>query len=343
MNRNMKQWVEEQIASTEFRALPILSFPAVSLMGITVRELISGSSLQAQAMETVARETNAAASVSLMDLSVEAECFGAPVHVSDDEVPTISGSIVSSLEDVEKLAVPAVGTGRSGLCVKAIEQAARNIKDRPVFAGMIGPFSLAGRLMDITGIMMACYEAPDTVHALLEKTVLFLREYALAFKKAGADGVVIAEPMAGLLSPEFGEEFSSRYVKKIVETAQDEEFIVIYHNCGGSAVRMISSIVGTGAAVLHFGNAVDMAEVMPQVPRHIPALGNIDPAGELREGTPESIRAAVTALLEKCGRWPNFMISSGCDIPPSTPWENIRAFFDAVRLFNEAAASGKSA
>lgn len=213
MNRNMKQWVEEQIASTEFRALPILSFPAVSLMGITVRELISGSSLQAQAMETVALETNAAASVSLMDLSVEAECFGAPVHVSDDEVPTISGSIVSSLEDVEKLAVPAVGTGRSGLCVKAIEQAARNIKDRPVFAGMIGPFSLAGRLMDITGIMMACYEAPDTVHALLEKPFSF-EGICAGLQKAGADGVVIAEPMAGLLSPEFGEEFSSRYVKK---------------------------------------------------------------------------------------------------------------------------------
>lgn len=333
MNRKMKQWVTERIASTEFRAMPILSFPAVSLMGITVRELISDSALQARAMETVALHGDSAASVSLMDLSVEAECFGGVVHVSDDEVPTIVGSLVSTPEEVAQLAVPAVGAGRSGLYVEAVSQAVELIRDRPVFAGMIGPFSLAGRLMDITSIMMACYEAPETVHALLQKTASFLEEYALAFKRAGADGIVMAEPMAGLLSPEFGEEFSSRYVKRIVERIQDDEFIVIYHNCGGSAVHMVDSIAGTGAAALHFGNAVDMADVMPQVPPHILAMGNIDPSGQFREGTPESIRAATQTLLEKCGKWPNFMISSGCDIPPPTPWENIRAFFDAVREF----------
>ncbi|WPX40721.1 uroporphyrinogen decarboxylase family protein [Akkermansia sp. N21116] len=334
MNRKMKQWVADCIASSECRAMPILSFPAVSLMGITVKELISDSSLQARAMETVARQVDSVAAVSLMDLSVEAECFGGTVHVSDDEVPTIVGSLVSTPEEVERLVIPAVGTGRSGLYVDAVSQAVELIRDRPVFAGMIGPFSLAGRLMDITGIMMACYESPETVHTLLDKTTSFLEEYALAFKRAGADGVVMAEPMAGLLSPEFGDEFSSRYVKHIVERVQDDDFIVIYHNCGGSAVHMVDSIAGTGAAALHFGNAVDMADVMPQVPPHVLAMGNVDPSGQFREGTPESIRATTVALLGKCAKWPNFMISSGCDIPPSTSWENIRAFFEAVREFD---------
>ncbi len=332
----MKQWVADSIASTESRAMPVLSFPAVSLMGITVRELISDSTLQARAMQEVARVGDSIAAVSLMDLSVEAECFGGTVHVSDDEVPTIVGSLVSTPEEVEQLVIPPVGVGRSGLYVEAVAQAVERIQDRPVFAGMIGPFSLAGRLMDITGIMMACYESPETVHALLEKTTSFLEEYALAFKHAGANGILMAEPMAGLLSPDFGAEFSARYVKRIVERIQDENFIVIYHNCGGSAVHMVDSIAATGAAGLHFGNAVDMADVMPQVPPHILAMGNIDPSGQFREGTPESIRTATLALLEKCSKWPNFMISSGCDIPPPTPWENIQAFFAAVREFGKS-------
>lgn len=34
-----------------------------------------------------------------------------------------------------------------------------------------------------------------------------------------------------------------------------------------------------------------------------------------------------------CCGYKNFVISSGCDIPPATPWENIDAFFEAVNEF----------
>ena len=57
-------------------------------------------------------------------------------------------------------------------------------------------------------------------------------------------------------------------------------------------------------------------------------MGNIDPAGQLRNGTPQSVREAVRALREECGGYANFVLSSGCDIPPATPWENIDAFFE---------------
>ena len=35
-------------------------------------------------------------------------------------------------------------------------------------------------------------------------------------------------------------------------------------------------------------------------------------------------------LLNRCAAHPNFIISSGCDIPPMSPWENIDAFFAAA-------------
>ena len=71
--------------------MPILSFPAVQKLGITVAELISNKDRQAEGMKYVADHTDSAASVSMMDLSVEAECFGAEIRVSDDEVPTVVG------------------------------------------------------------------------------------------------------------------------------------------------------------------------------------------------------------------------------------------------------------
>ena len=59
-------------------------------------------------------------------------------------------------------------------------------------------------------------------------------------------------------------------------------------------------------------------------------MGNIDPAGQFANGTVASITAATLSLLDKCGSFPNFVPSSGCDIPAHAKWENIQAFFTAV-------------
>ena len=106
MKCNMKQWVADTINQPVKKGMPILSFPAIQKMNITVKDLISSSDLQARAMQIVAKNTDAAASVSLMDLSVEAECFGSSIRVSEEEVPTVIGSIVNSEEDADALLNP---------------------------------------------------------------------------------------------------------------------------------------------------------------------------------------------------------------------------------------------
>lgn len=336
MKRDMKKWLEEWKAAPVKKAFPVLSFPAVQLMGISVKELIADASVQARGMKLVAQRTDSAASVSLMDLSVEAECFGAKIRMSEDEVPTVTGSVVTTEEEAEALEIPPIGSGRTGIYIDAIRQAAEEITDRPVFAGVIGPYSLAGRLMDVTEIMILCYEEPDMVHTVLKKATQFLTDYCLAYKEAGANGVVIAEPLAGILSPALEEEFSEPYVRELVEAVQDDSFAVIYHNCGGGVSMMTASIASTGAAAFHFGNAVDMEEMLEKMPKDKLVMGNIDPAGQFRNGTPESIRQETLALMKRCCKYDNFVISSGCDIPPMSKWENIDAFFDAAAEFYRA-------
>lgn len=333
MKRNMFDWRDGMIHSVRKKALPLLSYPSIQIMGISVRDLISDSRKQAEGMRMIAERTDAAASVSMMDLSVEAECFGSAIRFSGGEVPNVVGGIVSSMEEARKLEVPKVGTGRTGIDIEAIREAAATITDRPVFAGVIGPFSLAGRLMDVSQAMLNCYDDPDMVKLLLDKATAFITEYGRAFKAAGANGIVMAEPLAGVLSPALSEEFSCTYVKQIVDAVQDENFIVVYHNCGNATIRMADAILATGAAAFHFGNAIKMSGMMPHIPAGIFAMGNVDPAGQFRNGTPASIYEATMAVLNECSAYPNFIISSGCDIPPLSKWENIDAFFKAVSDF----------
>ena len=327
---NMRQFFSDVCRSEKKKALPILSFPAIHLLDVSVKDLIADSDLQAEGMRLVAARTDALASVSFMDLSVEAECFGASVRFSDNEVPTVTGRLIESEEDAESLEVPAVGAARSGIYIDAIRRSSAEIHDRPVLAGMIGPFSLAARLMDVSEIMMTCYDDPDVVHLVLEKVTAFLINYAKAYREAGANGIVMAEPVAGMLSPSLEEEFSSPYVKKIVDAVQDDTFAVVYHNCGDNTARMVDSILSTGAMAYHFGNSIDIEDMLKRIPEDTVVMGNLDPAGLLRLGTPEQIAKETKALIARCRKYPHFLVSSGCDIPPATPWENLDAFFTAV-------------
>ncbi len=333
---NVYAWLDALRTSGRKKSMPILSFPSIQLLGCSVKTLISSAENQAEGMRLIAARTPSLASVSLMDLSVEAECFGAQIRVPEDEVPNVVGCVVSDLNEAQALRVPHVGEGRTGLCVDAIRKAKARITDRPVFAGAIGSFSLTGRLVDVTEALVYCYTDPELLHTVLDKATQFLIVYISAFKAAGADGVVLAEPLTGLLSPDMAAEFSEPYIRRIVEAVQDETFIVIYHNCGNSTIRIIDSILRTGAKAYHFGNAIDMAQMMPLIPPQTIAMGNIDPAALFRNGTPETMREAVLELMGKCAKYDNFVISSGCDIPPLARWENIDAYFAAIEEYYDS-------
>ena len=81
-----------------------------------------------------------------------------------------------------------------------------------------------------------------------------------------------------------------------------------------------------------------MEEMLRKMPSDVVVMGNVDPVAQFAAGTPESIYAETTALLARCSKYPNFVPSSGCDIPPHAKWENIDAFFAAVRDFYEGKA-----
>lgn len=329
----MAQWIHNTICADVKKALPILSFPSIQLLDIDVQSLIFNKNLQAAGMEAIACRVPSAASVSLMDLSVEAECFGSQIRISDREVPTVVGAVISSEEEGYAISIPEIGAGRTQIYIDAIEDAVKAITDRPVFAGVIGPFSLAGRLMDVNDAMLYCYDTPEMVHSVLEKVVSFLIGYCNAYKAVGANGVIMAEPLAGLLSPSLACEFSHPYVKKIIEAVQNENFAVIYHNCGNNVNLMAQDIYKIGAMGYHFGDAVQMSDMLVGAPDDALVMGNVSPTRDFLKGTPESIANATRAIMDTCCQKKNFVISSGCDIPPLSPWDNIDAFFQTVEEF----------
>ena len=330
----MEQWITDLIFSPQRSALPIMTSPGIPLIGAAPPDVFRSGQLQADAVIALAAETpQAAATLTMMDLSVEAEAFGAPVVFSEEENPTVSGVVVNDAGEISTLKIPKIGAARTAENLLAAKLCAETITNRPTLGGLIGPFSLAGRLTTMSKIMLWTATDPAATHALLEKATAFLIDYAKAFKESGCHGLIMAEPAAGLISPKMSKEFSANYIKQIVDAVKDESFAFVLHNCGKTE-KMVDVMLSTCASALHVGNVVNMCNILRQTPKNVPVMGNLDPAGLFRLGTPGTVYAAATTLLEQTAEFPNFVLSSGCDIPPGTPLENVRAFFQALDDWN---------
>lgn len=332
---NMKEWINEIIQKKEVVAMPIMTHPGIEMIGKTVRDAVTDGQVHYNAIQALSEKYPTAAATVIMDLTVEAEAFGAEIVFPENEVPSVVGRLLNDEEAIDKLEIPALNKGRIPQYLKANMLAAKAITDRPVFAGCIGPYSLAGRLYDMSEIMMLIYINPEAAHSLLKKCSDFILRYCMALKATGVNGVVMAEPAAGLLSDEDCTQYSSVFIKEIVEKVQDDHFTVILHNCGNTG-HCTRAMVATGAAAYHFGNKINMVEALKEVPADALAMGNLDPVSLFKAAAPEEMKKATLDLLEATRSYPNFVLSSGCDTPPHTPAENIDAFFAALNEFNNA-------
>jgi uroporphyrinogen decarboxylase len=314
-------------------ALPIAVYPGLALTGAKVSDIVTNPRAQLDVQVALQQRYHSPFVLSAMDLSAEAEAFGCSLMRSDSEVPTVTGRLVTSLEQAKKLPVPQPGDRRTGVYLEAV-RLLRQMAGQPfVFAGCIGPFSLAARLVGVSEAMELTLAEPDLMHALLEKCTVFLTNYIKAFRTAGAQGLIMAEPAAGLLSPRGLSAYSSAYIRRIAAGVTHENFSILLHNCGAKLLHL-SAIQETGLKAFHFGRPMDIVGALGKVSADVVLCGNLDPAGVFVPLPPAEITAKVKQLLAATAAHRNFVLSSGCDLPPQTPLASLDAFYDALTQAN---------
>jgi uroporphyrinogen decarboxylase len=171
---------------------------------------------------------------------------------------------------------------------------------------------------------------PDLMHVVVEKSTLFLTDYIKAFRSAGADGVLMAEPAAGLLSPRGMAQFSSSYIKRIAASLSDEHFALILHNCAAKLLHL-ESVLETSLKSFHFGAPMDLVAALEKVSSDVVLCGNLDPAGVFCRLPPNEVASRTASLLTATAEHRNYVISSGCDVPPDAPLVSLDSFFEAVK------------
>jgi uroporphyrinogen decarboxylase len=311
-------------------AMPIATYPGLTLTHARVCDITTNAQVQFEAQAALHARYRAPFVMSAMDLSAEAEAFGCAVHFSETEIPTITGRLVTNLSQAQALSVPAAGDKRTAIYLEAV-RLLRGLSDPlVVLGGCIGPFSLAARLAGVPETLELTLTEPDLMHLLLEKCTRFLVAYGEAFKRVGADALLMAEPAAGLLSPRGLATFSSAYIKQIADSLAHHGLDVILHNCGAKLVHL-PAILDCGLHTFHFGAPMDLVAALNQVAPDVVLCGNLDPASVFCQLPATEVTRRASALLRATSSHRNFVLSSGCDLPPNTPLARLDAFYRAVQ------------
>lgn len=318
--------------------MPIAVYPGRAITGARVADLVTDPGAQFRAQAALHERFHTRIVLSAMDLSAEAEAFGCTLYAAPDEIPSVTGRLVTDLSQARRLAIPIPGDKRTAVYLETVRRL-RQLPDRPlVLGGCIGPFSLAARLAGVSEAMELTVTEPDLIHVLLEKSAEFLAMYLRAFRQAGADGVIMAEPAAGLLSPRSMATLSSSYIRQIGAAMEDDHFSLILHNCAAKLLHL-PAILETGLTSFHFGAPMDVASALRQMPSNIVVCGNLDPTAVFAQLSPDEIAAQTGALLDRASSHRNFVISSGCDLPATVPLASLEAFFAATAATTHAAVS----
>ncbi|MDD5697640.1 MAG: uroporphyrinogen decarboxylase family protein [Victivallaceae bacterium] len=317
----------KMLAADKSLAAPLSGCPGIQLTGTNLKTNLFNPRLQADSIMRLSETTGVDVVFQLMDLSIEAGALGLPVRYPAFESPTVETHPVETAKDLAQFAnIDVMADCRVWTAVETVRILKREQK-KPVAAYICGPFSLAGLLIGATEIFLALFDKPADVQEIIRFAARRGITYARRLREAGADLICMLEPTAMMLPPDDFVTYAGNHIKGMTS---EIDAPVILHICGNTT-QLISSMGQTGAAALSLDMAVDLPAVMPRLPKEICVMGNIDPANLMRRGTPEAVGSAVRELKRKMLKFDNFILSTGCNLPPDTPLENITAFVKAAK------------
>jgi len=269
------------------------------------------------------------------DLAVEAEALGAKAnyytHATEILYPTITEHPAEKVEDLN-LQVPSdlAKAARIPLVIEALKLLKSEVGDEVAIGShVLGPYTLAGQLLDLSFLAKAAFKKPALVGALLDTLASVLIEIIGIYRRAGADYITVREMGAGpdILSPRIFQSLIMPPLKKIFAAVDSPK---VLHICGDTN-DIIEGMAQCGADVLSVEKKNRVAETRRKLGLGALIFGDLDAYNVLVLGGPVEVEKAVREAIEAGVNaiWP------GCDIWPTVPKENMEALMAAARKYGK--------
>ncbi|MBS3799302.1 MULTISPECIES: uroporphyrinogen decarboxylase [unclassified Pseudoalteromonas] len=275
------------------------------------------------------------AAILFSDILTIPDAMGLGLYFETGEGPKFERP-VTSYADVAKIAIPDP-EDELGYVMNAVRTIRRELKGEVPLIGFSGsPWTLATYMVEggssktFGKIKKMAFAEPKTLHLLLDKLADSVTSYLNAQVKAGAQSLMIFDSWGGVLSPRDYEEFSLRYMHKIVDGLIRENDgrkvpVTLFTKSGG---QWIEKIAATGCDAIGLDWTIDIADAKRRVGDKVALQGNMDPS--MLHASPERIREEVASILAGFGHGSGHVFNLGHGITPDVDPEHAGAFINAV-------------
>ncbi len=279
------------------------------------------------------------AAILFSDILTIPDALGLDLYFVSGEGPKFRHTITSP-EAVEKLPDVDMADALSYV-TDAVALIRRELNGSVPLIGFSGsPWTLAtymiegGGSKDFRLAKSFLYNHPEAMHQLLDKLADCVTDYLNAQIRAGAQAVQIFDTWGGILTPTAYQDFSLRYMEKIVANLIKESEgrkipAILFTKNGG---QWLESMASTGCQALGLDWTTDIGNARQRVGNKVALQGNMDPS--ILYASPDSIRAEVKRILASFGPGEGHVFNLGHGITPEVNPDHVSAFVDAVHEYS---------
>ena len=314
--------------------IPVLHVAAVELIGATIGDYAAAPRTMADTVIAAYRRYGLDGVQLSLGVATEASGMGSSVVEAPDSLPKVVKPAMVEPGDLGGMTPP--DPWMDGLMPRFLEGLRLTLdeigQDACVMAVIRGPMNIASQIRGIQALMFDLIDRPDYARELLG----FCTRVALVMGKAvmqlGAHVVVIGEAICSpaFISPTFYRQHVWEWHRQLCSDLRAAgDAATLMHICGD--IRpILPDIASTSADIIDVDWQVSIAEARDLAGEEVVLRGNLDPVAALHDGSPELVDRLSRIALGEAGPQGRFILSSGCDIPPGTPSENIEAMVAAA-------------
>jgi [methyl-Co(III) methanol-specific corrinoid protein]:coenzyme M methyltransferase len=254
-------------------------------------------------------------------------CIRKPGNIQEIEgIPGIDHPAPYKLDDTPIFPEDFLSRGFIPELLKAVRILKKEVGGKvPIIAGIIGPFTLAGSLLDTVPLLKASFKAPEKMRPFLDIGERAGTTLALALIEAGADFISIEDMTASpeLIAPKTYRDYELEYQKKQIDAISVP---TILHICGN--VDAIVEYMGkTGADILSLEPKASVQTAREKCGPKTIFMGGVDTATTLFMQSPETVQQACEESIADGMQ----ILAPGCAVAPGTPLENLLAMVEVAK------------
>lgn len=304
---------------------PIFMAWAANYAGRTYRDYYLNGDVLVEAQLAVTRAFNLDQISAISDPWREASAYGVEFDYPPDGIGKPKDTLIKTHDDISRIKpLDIENAERMKQRVESVEKMAAEIGQTHSVLGWIeGPLAEYADLRGLENALMDLIDKPqmftDAADVIIQNAIAF----AFAQVNAGADMIGIGDAAASLIGADLYNKYVLPLEQKLITAIHEAGAAVKLHICG-NIISIIQYMAQTGADIIDVDWMVALDKARGLVGPEVTLCGNFDPSAVLLQGSPEDVANAAKHCIKTGGD--KFILMPGCEVPPATPEENIRAF-----------------